>query len=96
VPVEKAWPSYQTSADATGKSVKTIQRSIRKLEVNKWLDVRRGNGTVHNTEYRPSALSILLVSGALEKTNKSPPFARPKAARSVHEGSQICPMKPER
>jgi len=25
---EKAWPSYQTIADATGKSVKTIQRAV--------------------------------------------------------------------
>lgn len=29
---QKAWPSYQTIADATGKSVKTIQRAIRELE----------------------------------------------------------------
>jgi len=29
---EKAWPSYQTIADVTGKSVKTIQRAIRELE----------------------------------------------------------------
>ena len=26
---EKAWPSYQTIAEATGKSVKTIQRAVR-------------------------------------------------------------------
>jgi hypothetical protein len=29
---EKAWPSYQTIAEATGKSVKTIQRAVRELE----------------------------------------------------------------
>ncbi|WP_246318957.1 helix-turn-helix domain-containing protein [Peteryoungia desertarenae] len=28
---EKAWPSYQTIADATGKSVRTNQRAVRDL-----------------------------------------------------------------
>lgn len=61
---EKAWPSHQTIADATGKSVKTIQRAIRELEDKEWLDVRRGNGIGHKTEYRPSELSILRASEA--------------------------------
>ncbi|WP_226951358.1 helix-turn-helix domain-containing protein [Rhizobium terrae] len=51
---EKLWPSYQTIADATGKSVKTIQRAVRELEVKGWFEVQRGNGVGHNTEYRPS------------------------------------------
>lgn len=67
---EKAWPSYQTIADATGKSVKTIQRAIRELEAKEWFDVRRGNGIGHNTEYRPSAASILCATHAREKTDK--------------------------
>lgn len=29
---DKAWPSYQTIADATGKSIKTIQCAVRELE----------------------------------------------------------------
>lgn len=67
---EKAWPSYQTIADATGKSVKTIQGAVRELEVKGWFSVQRGNGVGHNTEYRPSAASILRASDAREKTNK--------------------------
>ncbi|WP_245297269.1 helix-turn-helix domain-containing protein [Rhizobium oryziradicis] len=61
---EKAWPSYQTIAIATGKSVKTIQRAVRELEVKRWFEVQRGNGIGHNTEYRPSAASILRASDA--------------------------------
>ena len=67
---EKAWPSYQTIADATGKSVKTIQRAVRELEVKGWFEVQRGNGVGHNTEYRPSAASTLRASGAREKTDR--------------------------
>jgi len=67
---EKAWPSHQTIADATGKSAKTIQRAVRELEVKGWFEVQRGNGVGHNTEYRPSAASILRASGAREKTDK--------------------------
>jgi hypothetical protein len=56
---EKGWPSYQTIADATGKNV---QRAVRELEVKGWFEVQRGNGAGHNTEYRPSAASILRAS----------------------------------
>jgi DNA-binding transcriptional regulator YhcF (GntR family) len=96
---EKAWPSYQTIADATGKSVKTIQRAVRELEVTGWLEIQRGNGIGHNTEYRPSAVSILRASDAREKTDrivtlypKEGGQARP-ARRSIvsNEGGHTCP-----
>lgn len=101
---EKAWPSYQTIADATGKSVKTIQRAIRELEDKEWLDVRRGNGTGHNTEYRPSALSILRASEAREKTDRIVTLRpnkggqiRPRRQSDLSgEGGQICPPNPEK
>jgi DNA-binding transcriptional regulator YhcF (GntR family) len=67
---EKAWPSYQVIGEATGKSVKTIQRAVRKLEVKGCFEVQRGNGVGQNTEYRPSAASILRASDAGEKTDK--------------------------
>jgi DNA-binding transcriptional regulator YhcF (GntR family) len=101
---EKAWPSYQTIADATGKSVKTIQRAIRELEEKEWLDVRRGNGTGHNTEYRPSALSILRASEAREKTDRTVTL-RPDEGGQIRpgrqsdmsgKGGQICPPNPEK
>jgi hypothetical protein len=82
---EKAWPSYQTIADATGKSVKTIQRAIRELEDTEWLDVRRGNGIGHNTEYRPSALSILRAS---EIARKFSPLASLSDKRIRGRGSR--------
>jgi DNA-binding transcriptional regulator YhcF (GntR family) len=101
---EKAWPSYQTIADATGKSVKTIQRAIRELEDKNWFDVRRGNGTGHNTEYRPSALSILRASEAREKTDRIVTL-RPNEGSQIRpqrqsnmsgKGGQICPPNPEK
>jgi DNA-binding transcriptional regulator YhcF (GntR family) len=67
---EKAWPSYQTITDATGKSVKTIQRAVRELEAKGWFEIQRGNGVGHNIEYRPSAASIRCASDAREKTDK--------------------------
>lgn len=101
---EKAWPSYQTIADATGKSVKTIQRAIRELEDTEWLDVRRGNGIGHNTEYRPSALSILRASEAREKTDRIVTLRaregghiRPQRQSDLSDkGGQICPPNPEK
>lgn len=47
---EKAWPSYKTIAEATGKSVKSIQRAIRDLEIGEWLSVQRGmaSGTIRS------------------------------------------------
>ena len=81
---EKAWPSYQTIADSMGKSVKTIQRAVRELETSGWLEVRRGNGVGHNTEYRPSAGSILRAAELREKTDKYVTL-RPR------EGGQACP-----
>ncbi|ODS51732.1 MAG: hypothetical protein ABS40_19715 [Agrobacterium sp. SCN 61-19] len=101
---EKAWPSYQTIADATGKSVKTIQRAIRELEAKEWFDVRRGNGIGHNTEYRPSALSILRATEAREKTDRIVTL-RPGEAGQIRpirqsdvpsEGGQICLPNPEK
>jgi DNA-binding transcriptional regulator YhcF (GntR family) len=101
---EKAWPSYQTIADATGKSVKTIQRAIRELEASGWFEIRRGNGIGHNTEYRPSAASILRASDAREKTDKVVTLypsegGQIRPARWPHvsgEGGQICPPNPEK
>lgn len=101
---EKAWPSYQTIADATGKSVKTIQRAIRELEAKEWFDVQRGNGIGHNTEYRPSALSILRASEAREKTDRIVTL-RPNEGGQIRprrqtdpssKGGQICPPNPEK
>ena len=101
---EKAWPSYQTIADATGKSVKTIQRAVRELEVKGWFEVERGNGVGHNTEYRPSAASIIRASDAREKTDKIVTLypdkgsqIRPARRSDVsREGGQICPPNPEK
>lgn len=101
---EKAWPSYQTIADSTGKSVKTIQRAVRELEDKGWFEVQRGNGIGHNTEYRPSAASIVRASAAREKTDKivtlypdnggQNSLARRSDVSS--EGEQICPPNPEK
>ncbi len=101
---EKAWPSYQTIADATGRSVKTIQRAVRELETKGWFEVQRGNGIGHNTEYRPSAASILRASEAREKTDKIVTLCSGKggqigpARRSdvSGKGGQICPPNPEK
>jgi len=81
---EKAWPSYKTIAEATGKSVKSIQRAIRDLKEGGWLGVQRGNGVGHNTEYCPTDASILKASELREKTDKSVPLAS-------SEGGHICP-----
>lgn len=78
---EKAWPSYQTIADATGKSVKTIQRAIRELEDTEWLDVRRGNGT------GPEALAGI---DAAMKRIKAATLAEMPSARVIeyiHDGA---------
>ncbi|AOG10469.1 MAG: helix-turn-helix domain-containing protein [Alphaproteobacteria bacterium] len=101
---EKAWPSYQTIADATGKSVKTIQRAIRELEDKEWFDVRRGNGIGHNTEYSPSAFSILRACEAREKTDRIVTLRagqggqiRPQRQSDMSgKGGQICPPNPEK
>jgi hypothetical protein len=101
---EKAWPSYQTIADATGKSVKTIQRAIRELETSGWFEIWRGNGIGHNTEYRPFAASMLRASNAREKTDKVVtlyPGAggrnRPARRSDVSgEGGQKCLPNPEK
>ncbi|GAB3441394.1 helix-turn-helix domain-containing protein [Insolitispirillum peregrinum] len=83
---EKAWPSYQTIADATGKSVKTIQRAVRDLENAGWFEVQRGNGVNHNTVYTPAEASILRACAAREKTDKIVPL-RPE------KGGQPCPQR---
>jgi len=101
---EKAWPSYQTIADATGKSVKTIQRAVRELEDKGWLVVQRGNGIGHNTEYRPSAASIVRASDAREKTDKVVTLCRDESGQNCparrsdvsREGGQICLPNPEK
>jgi DNA-binding transcriptional regulator YhcF (GntR family) len=101
---EKAWPSYQTIADATGKSVKTIQRAVRELEIKGWFEVQRGNGVRHNTEYWPSAASIIRASASREKTDKIVTLypgkggqVRPQRWSDVSdEGGQICPPNPEK
>lgn len=101
---EKAWPSFQTIADAMGKSVKTIQRAVRELETGGWFEVRRGNGVGHNTEYRPSTNSILRAGDLREKTAKIVPL-RPlqdgqrcpeRQSNVSHEGGHRCPPNPER
>lgn len=101
---EKAWPSYKTIADATGKSVKTVQRAIKDLELFGWFEVQRGNGVGHNTEYRPSAETILRASQAREKTDKIVTLypakgGQNRSARRADlsvEGRQICPPNPEK
>ncbi|WP_235938520.1 helix-turn-helix domain-containing protein [Endobacterium cereale] len=100
----KAWPSYQTIAEATGKSVKTIQRAIRELETSDWFEIRRGNGIGHNTEYRPSAVSILRASDARKKTDKVVTLYLGEGGQNrlerrsdvSGEGGQICPPNPEK
>ncbi|MGU3398259.1 helix-turn-helix domain-containing protein [Brucellaceae bacterium D45D] len=101
---EKAWPSYKTIADATGKSVKTVQRAIKDLELLGWFEVVRGNGVGHNTEYRPSAGTILRASNAREKTDKIVTLYPAKGGQNRParrsdlsvEGRQICPPNPEK
>jgi DNA-binding transcriptional regulator YhcF (GntR family) len=101
---QKAWPSYQTIADATGKSVKTIQRAVRELEVKGWFEVQRGNGVGHNTEYSPSAASILRATDAREKTDKVVTLYPDKGGQNhparrsdvSSEEGQICPPNPEK
>ena len=101
---EKAWPSYKTIADATGKSVKTVQRAIKDLELYGWFKVQRGNGLGNNTEYRPSAETILRASQAREKTDKIVTLYPAKGGQSrlvrrsdlSVEGRQICPPNPEK
>lgn len=83
---EKAWPSYKTIAEATGKSVKSVQRAIRDLEIGEWFSVQRGNGVGHNTEYCPTDASILKASELREKTDKSVPL-------TPSEGGHICPER---
>ncbi|CUX32880.1 conserved hypothetical protein [Agrobacterium tumefaciens str. CFBP 5621] len=102
--IDAPWLSYQTIADATGKSVKTIQRAVHELEVKGWFEVERGNGVGHNTEYRPPAASILRASDAREKTDKVVTLYpdkggqnRPERRSDVSsEGGQICPPNPEK
>ncbi|AMN55322.1 hypothetical protein ACP90_26345 [Labrenzia sp. CP4] len=101
---EKAWPSYKTIAEATGKSVKSIQRAIRDLEEGGWLGVQRGNGVGHNTEYCPTDASILKASELREKTDKSVPLTRSEGGQTCPErrsdvsgkGGQICPTNLEK
>lgn len=101
---EKAWPSYKTIADATGKSVKTIQRAIKDLELYGWFKVQRGNGVGHNTEYRPSTETILRASQARAKTDKIVPLYPTKGGHNrptkrsdlSDQRRQICPPNPEK
>lgn len=83
---EKAWPSYQTIANAMGKSVKTIQRAIHDLELGGWFDVVRGNGVGRSTRYAPTEASIIVAIEAREKTDKIVTL-RPD------NGGQICPER---
>lgn len=101
---ERAWPSYQTIADATGKSVKTIQRAVHELENKGWFEVTRGNGVGHNMEYSPSASSILRATEAREKTDKIVTLYPAKGDQTCSErrsdvsgkGGQICPPNLEK
>jgi DNA-binding transcriptional regulator YhcF (GntR family) len=90
---EKAWPSCQTIADATGKRVKTIQRAVRELEFSGWLEVERGNGVGHHTEHCPSASSILAHPTLAKRRARLSPFTRTKLDKFVLKGGQICPVK---
>ncbi|MGN7714794.1 MobA/MobL family protein [Agrobacterium radiobacter] len=102
--IDAPWPSCQTIADATGRSVKTIQRAVHEPEVKGWFDIQRGNGVGYNTEYRPSAESILRASDAREKTDKVVTLypdegrqIRPERPSDVSgEERQICPPNPEK
>lgn len=100
---EEAWPSYQTIANAIGKSVKTIQRAIHDLELGGWFDVVRGNGSRVSTRYRPSENSIVAACEAREKTDKivtlNPSKGRqncPKRQSNLSfKGGQKCPTNKE-
>lgn len=83
---EKAWPSYQTIANAMGKSVKTIQRAIHDLELGGWFDVVRGNGVGRSTRYAPTEASIIKASEAREKTDKI-------VHLKTNKGGQNCPER---
>ncbi|MCX8281780.1 helix-turn-helix domain-containing protein [Phyllobacterium sp. 0TCS1.6C] len=101
---EEAWPSFSTIAEATGKSVKTVQRAIHDLELGGWLDVVRGNGSRRSTRYRPSKVSILQACELRGKTDKvvtlHPSLAGqtcPKRQSKLSiEGGQICPPNQEK
>ncbi len=96
---EKAWPSYQTIANAMGKSVKTIQRAIHDLELGGWFDVARGNGVGRSTRYAPTEASILNAIKAREKTDKIVHLQPAKGGQNCPErrskvsrkGGQNCP-----
>lgn len=65
----KAWPSFATIAQATGKSVKTVQRAIKELD-GTWFNIERGNGLGHSTIYTPSDASILAAISLRQKHDK--------------------------
>ncbi|MCJ8518491.1 DNA-binding transcriptional MocR family regulator [Pseudorhizobium tarimense] len=90
---EEAWPSYQTLADATGKSVKTIQRAIRELEVNGWF-AEIASGTTGSIV--PQRRRFYGHRTPAKRRIKLSPFTPPKAVKIVRQGGQICPVKVDR
>ena len=100
---EKAWPSHSTIANAMGKSVKTIQRAVSKLELAGWFKVVRGNGVGQSTQYTPTEDSIVAATEAREKTDKIVHLNPNKGGQDCPErrtnvskqGRQNCPPNPE-
>ncbi len=96
----KAWPSYETIAQATGKTAKTVQRAIKELE-KFWLSVKRGNGLGHSTEFAPSQKSIIAATELREKNDKIVTLRLPKGGQKrsgrvtdlSSKGRQICHPK---
>lgn len=81
----KAWPSFATIARATGKSVKTVQRTVKELD-GTWFDIERGNGHGHSTTYAPSDASIKAAIALRQKHDKIVQLHPMK-------GGQVCPER---
>ncbi|MFS8183749.1 helix-turn-helix domain-containing protein [Pseudovibrio denitrificans] len=100
---EEAWPSFQFIANNLGKSIKTIQRAIRDLEIRGWFDVERGSYRAKSTQYRPTEKSILAACEEREKTDKVVTLRTKKGGQNCLErrsnlsskGGQQCPPKKE-
>ncbi|MBL4940027.1 MAG: helix-turn-helix domain-containing protein [Colwellia sp.] len=98
----KAWPSYATIAKATGKTVKTVQRAIHELD-GRWLNVKRGNGLGHSSEFSPNEISIQAATAMCKKRDNVVSLhpvegghKHPQRETFLSEkGGQKCPPNPE-
>ncbi|MDF8359006.1 helix-turn-helix domain-containing protein [Ensifer adhaerens] len=93
---EKAWPSFQTIANATGKSAKTIQRAVRELEITGWFEVQRGNGIGTTRNIVPHRRLLYAHRTPAKRRTRLSPFTREKAVKFVQQGGQSCPVKEDR